>query len=545
MGAITHSDQVVPAARARRRGHTAPNGQFFTLPAVARFVWQTIDLLAPAESRRVVDLAAGDGVLLDEGCRGGWVQPENGLGLEIDTDLARRRPVDGARIEPGDGLLDAGGRLSTWRADVVVGNPPFGRSRDLLSDRQRSRLATEAGAPRAIWGPGAIGDDGQFTAPAGNCRVEELFLERALSTLHDGGLVAYVVSDGVLSNTRAQVARDWLAARTRLLAAIALPASAFRRAGLNALAHLVILQRLDHQSADASHADIRPALLMERRHAGRGLLPEVLAGMLDDLSTLNRQVPASAAIDGAAIVSGADLAPRRWDPGFWVGRQLLSRSWSDRGETMELGDAIDLLTYGPIVTGGQPMQVKDGIPSIRQGDFAETGLRVSRFVRVLPGSAHDPPRSRVAARDLLMPRSGGGALGQNRVAVYEQDEPANIGCFVNLIRLAPDKLNPYYLWFFLRSRLGWGQIRGLINGVGTPNINFSEIRSLQIPHLPLSEQQLFEHAYKQRVAALHHVSEDNPDALALARTRFDRILCQLDDRLMGSQSPIVGFGAQG
>ena len=522
MGAIAHSGQVIPAARPRRRGHTAPRGQFFTLAAVARFLWQVVDLLSTVPHRRVIDLAAGDGVLLDEGCLGGWTSPDAALGLEIDPALVRVKDDGGPRIEAGDGLLDAGDLLLDWHADVVVGNPPFGRSRDLLTDAQRRRLETEPAAPRAVWGPRALGQDGCFTDPAGSCRVEELFLERALSLLREDGLVAYILSDGVLSNRREQVARDWLGGQAQLLAAVALPASAFRRSGLNALAHLVVMQK-----ASTSGGMPDRAMFMERRHAGRGKLPNVLDAMLGDLRRLRREED----VDGGAAVSGQDLQGRRWDPGFWVGKRALARIWTDLGDAAELGDFIELMTYGPIVTGGQPIEVADGIASIRQGDFSETGLRASRFLRVSTDSAHDPPRSRVRPGDLLLPRSGGGALGRNRVAVYEEAEPANIGCFVNLIRLRPE-LNPYYLWIFLRSRLGWGQIRSLINGVGTPNISFVEIRSLQIPLLPMPEQAEYEKAYGDNVRALHQVSEQNPGARPLAELRFQRIVRRLDERFV-------------
>ncbi|MDP7447092.1 MAG: N-6 DNA methylase, partial [Candidatus Latescibacteria bacterium] len=433
MGAIAHSDQVIPAARRRRRGHTAPHGQFFTLTEVARFLWHVVEMLAPASQRRVIDLAAGDGILLDEGCRGGFTTRLDVLGLELDAHVLHARSAEGARVEAGDGLLDAGQRLSDWRADVAVGNPPFGRSRDLLTDGQRRRLLAEPAAPHQIWGSRAVGQDGRFTDPAGNCRVEELFLERALRLVRSGGLVAYILSDGVLSNRREQVARDWVGGQAQLLAAIALPASAFRRAGLNALAHLIVLRRVP----EIDMIPQPPALMMERRHAGRGKLPQVLEAMRQDLVRLHQGQD----VTGAAVVSGRDLGGCRWDPGFWVGKQTLARVRRDLDDAPELGDFIELLTYGPIVTGGQPVPVVDGIASIRQGDFAETGLHASRSLRVLPDSAHDPRRSRVRAGDVLLPRSGGGALGRNRVAVYEEDEPANIGCFVDLIRLRPG-LNP-------------------------------------------------------------------------------------------------------
>ena len=173
----------------------------------------------------MIDLAAGDGVLLDEGCLGGWTSSDAALGLEIDPEVVCGRSADGARIESGDGLLDAEALLRGWQADVVVGNPPFGRSRDLLTDVQRHRLETEPTAPRGIWGPKALDAAGCFTGSAGNCRVEQLFLERALSLLGDDGLAAYILSDGVLSNRREQVARDWLDEKARLLAAAILDAA--------------------------------------------------------------------------------------------------------------------------------------------------------------------------------------------------------------------------------------------------------------------------------------------------------------------------------
>lgn len=526
MGAIAHSDQVIPAVQPRRRGHSAPHGQFFTLPVVARFLWHVVDLLAPATRRRVIDLAAGDGVLLNEGCQGGWTTPADVLGLELDPDVVGERDRQSLRIEAGDGLLDAGALLLDWQADVIVGNPPFGRSRDLLTDAQRQRLQAEEETPGAIWGSRAVGADGCFTDPAGSCRVEALFLERALQLLAEGGLVAYVLSDGVLSNRREQVTRDWLSGNAQLLAAVALPASAFRRPGLNALAHLVILQR---QSA----GDSVRALMMERRHARRGRLPEVLDDMLSGL----RHLHAGEEVAGATTVPDADLCTRRWDPGFWVGQRSLEPIWRGLDRTAELGDFIELLTYGPIVTGGHPVTDVDGIVSIRQGDFTETGLSRSNFLRVAAGTAHDPVRSRVLPGDVLLPRSGGGALGRNRVAVYEEDEAANIGCFVNLIRLRPG-LNPYYLWIFLRSRLGWGQIRSLINGVGTPNISFLELRSLRVPLLAWEEQRKYEHEYAQQVRPLHREADANAAVRPRAEGRFQALVKRLDERLVGVSASV-------
>lgn len=517
VGATAHT------ARTRRHGHSAPRGQFFTLGSVARFLWQVVESFAPDRPRlgwRTVDPAAGAGVLLDAGCDGGWTGPERAVGIEIDPGVAAGRPAPAAPIQLGDGLLDRPADVVDGSFDLAVGNPPFGRARELLSAAQQERLLAAAGTPLAIWGPG-LGDGDRLTRAAGNRRVEQLFLARCLELVRDEGLVACIVPDSLLANGREQPARDWLARRAQLLAAVALPASAFRRPGLNAYAHLVLLRK-------AGSAGGR-VLLLQRRHAGRGQLQGVLDGMLADLRRLVRQAQAP----GGAAVLWEELRGRRWDAGYWVGRGQLVPGLAEGVEDVDLGGCVELLIYGPIVTGGPTAHVPGGVRSIRQADFTETGLRPRDGLRVEPGSAHDPPPSRVRRGDVLLPRSGSGSLGRNRVAVYDEDEPANVGCFVDLIRLRPDTLNPYYLWLFLRSRHGWGQIRSLISGVGTPNINFAQIRSLRISLIPMAEQVRYERAYRDEVLPLHLQAADSDPAGRRAQDRFRCLVERLEDRLGG------------
>ena len=199
-----------------------------------------------------------------------------------------------------------------------------------------------------------------------------------------------------------------------------------------------------------------------------------------------------------------------------------------------LGDFIQHLTYGPIITGSRPQHLSDGVRVIRQGDFTKTGLNRVAAPRVSPGSAHDPPRSRVARGDLLLPRSGAGAVGRNRMAVYEGAEVANVGCFVDLIRLGD--LNPFFAWLFFRSRPGWDQIRSAINGVGTPNINFSEIRALRIPTPPGEVQEGIERRYRREVLPLHlSIPEEGDGARIEAERRFRKIADDLEMFLSGQR----------
>ena len=155
------------------------------------------------------------------------------------------------------------------------------------------------------------------------------------------------------------------------------------------------------------------------------------------------------------------------------------RQLNRRFPTQPLGHFIEHLTYGPIVTGRKPAPVAEGTSIIRQGDIVETGLDESGLIRVEACGEFDPERSRARAGDLLFPRSGAGALGRNRMAVYAGSGKANVGCFVDPSASERNQ-SVFYTWLFFKTPSGWGQISALINGVGTPNINFGEIRSLRI-----------------------------------------------------------------
>ena len=221
------------------------------------------------------------------------------------------------------------------------------------------------------------------------------------------------------------------------------------------------------------------------------------------------------------------LRTQRWDPRFWQGRTAVRRL-ANHLRLVPLGEYICHLTYGPIVTGSRPQHVEAGVPVIRQGDIAETGLDNRELLRVAPAGAHDPPRSRVRPGDLLLPRSGAGALGRNRLAVYMGNGPANVGCFVDLIRL--EGLNPFYAWFFFKTRLGRAQIAAYANGVGTPNISFGEIRALQIAALPAAYQEELERHYREQVWPLH-CRRENAELRVEAERRFRAIVDDLEDYL--------------
>ena len=479
-------------------GNAKTLAQHFTPEAVAQLAWEAVCALAGKElgaGARVIDPAAGEGALLAVVGRAYQT-----TGIEIDEELAERGRSQADRFYTGDGLLGAFPEVEDESFDCVLANPPFGKLGPMLP------LFGTDGPCRLARRFGLLDRQKQVrTFP-----VESLFVERALQLARPTGWLALILPEGFFANARRQGVRDWLLARAEVRAVVALP-GAFNKVQTA----LVVLRRGRPQTQAAA-----------RLIAPVGKRPSVeqyaqCAQLL--LGTLVRQGPEAAFLS----VEQRALRCQRWDPRFWQGRAAVRRL-AGRLRLVPLGEYICHLTYGPIVTGGRPQHVEAGVPVIRQGDIAETGLDERAVLCVAPAGAHDPPRSRVRSGDLLLSRSGVGALGRNRLAVYLGSGPANVGCFVDLIRL--EGLNPFYAWFFFKTRLGREQIAAYANGVGTPNISFGEIRALQIAAVPTAYQDGLERRYREQVWPLH-CRRERADMCAEAERCFRAIVGDLEDYL--------------
>jgi type I restriction enzyme S subunit len=139
-------------------------------------------------------------------------------------------------------------------------------------------------------------------------------------------------------------------------------------------------------------------------------------------------------------------------------------------------------------------RISKGIVYVSQKNMTPTGLDfTAQRIFVKRGSSWDKKRFRLKYRDILIARSGVASVG--RTEIFREKTEAVVECFVDIIR--QDVLNPYYITNFMKSKYGRGQIERLISGVGTVNINFNQIKSIQIPVLPDSIQKGIEKEYKK------------------------------------------------
>ena len=493
------------------RSNEAALAQFFTPSRIAEFMWESVREYTRLEREiRVIDPAAGDGAFLRAVIDSRTIEPIDLHGVELDGALAVELGTDdvlspaGTKIHHGNGLHYEG--ETPWRGsfDVVLGNPPFGR----------------LGAHPAGCSGGSV-NPGHMKRPSplqklvggkpGKMPLELLFLERALDLAKPGGIISFILPQGFFTNQRLQPARAWVTTQAQVRAVIDLPGEVFRKPGLNAMTGILLLRK-----TDSDRDSLAPLLFGAMGY-------ESLAEYLDTASRavrLHSRGKSVARISNANLPAENELACDRWDSAYWREKK---RDRPRRGVPfVPLGDFITHLTYGPIVTGRKPGHHEGGVPVIYQGNVTETGVSLNDPLCVPEDSKFDPPRSRVRKRDLLLPRSGVGTLGRNRMAVYCDDVRANVGCFVDIVRL--EGVNPFYVWFYFKTESGLRQISAVINGVGTPNINFTEIRDLQVALVSDDCQRHVEEEYWDRVLPLHREREEDAAKGGECDRRFRQIV---------------------
>ena len=200
---------------------------------------------------------------------------------------------------------------------------------------------------------------------------------------------------------------------------------------------------------------------------------------------------------------GGDLI-ERLDPGYW--HPAYDRLLAECRLPLEpLGEFIERITYGAIVTGREPPPDPNGLFLLGQGALRHSGVDLSECPRIAADSPWALERCMPRRGDLLIARSGSGSLERNRLTVYHADEPAVVDCWVDLVRLRG--IEPDYVAVFLKTRFGWGQIHRLINGVGPPNLSFDEIRSMRVPASDAELQREITGRYAAEVLPLHEAAD--------------------------------------
>lgn len=418
-------------------------------------------------------------------------------------------------VHVGDSLLaDA---LPDLRADVVVANFPFG-----VHDWGHDRLAYD---PRWIYG-----------LPP-RTEPELAWVQHALAHLSPGGTAVVLMPPAAASRPAGRRVRAELIRRGALCAIIALPAGLMPPTGIGL--HIWVLTQPNHQRPRAGDLLVVDAAAAS---AGRPLAEiagaawgAYLSNQYTELPGVHRTVPAIEVLDDQV-----DLTPQRHLP------QAADLAVNPAQILAEMNEFDRLLDHMrgllPPVRQVQEVPLRDA-PQADVADLVRSGsISVQRALSrsrstsatinaavltaadILSGGpatgsatrAEDEPGPRVHKGDILVP-----AIGRKisaRVATPKQ-VGAELGPGAQLIRVDTTRFDPWFVAGVI-SRTDNMRIAGRASSTANGALRI-DIKRLTIPVLPLDQQQIYGHAFRQLAEFRATLDEAAATGAILARDIAD------------------------
>ena len=262
-------------------------GQFFTPRNVVKFA---VDVLPITHESKVLDTSCGSGgfllYVLDKvrkqaDARYDLDNPKEAVayykhwhdfaerrlfGIEINEQIARTAKMNMIIHDDGhtnvvqfDGLFEIdylrkncnGGKgnngFEANTFDFVVTNPPFG---SIAKQSEKSYMQTDEGTAlyydfslkELNWIEKSLKPQHK-TISRENQATEILFIEQCYHFLKEGGYMAIVLPDGVLTNSSAQYVRDGIEEKFRIVAVVSLPQTAFAHTGAGVKSSVLFLKK--------------------------------------------------------------------------------------------------------------------------------------------------------------------------------------------------------------------------------------------------------------------------------------------------------------
>lgn len=475
-------------------------GQFFTPPAVARFMvaWAK---LAGIPKGVAVDPACGDGIFLKELVAAGFKRI---VGVDVDGDVLQRVAKEKdlsplVELHQTDGLTIP---LEDF-ADFVVGNPPFSAKYGRVKDRSiLDRFVLGRGRPSQ--------------AP------EVLFLEKFVRIAKPEGLIAIILPEGIFAALPMQPVRDYILSHLLPLAVVSLSRRFF--------------------PAKTSILIARKACEVETRSNC-----SVFLAMAEEEGDLDRFLQLYHASRSGRLGSGdlAEIERALWKP---LGVIKIKKNMSVRfhfpmPEVLEeIDPSIPLVPLSQLLAdirtgrteyGPHRQFAPSGIRWIGASVITPLGLDFGREERfILPGSLMDKRTAYTQVGDVLFVRVGVGCAG--RVAVVLNEEERGIADdYVYILRLK-EGLLPEYFALYAATKFFKVQLERLKRGVGTVNIPQTSLKTVRVAVLPLPLQRQFAKVYRR----LHqqYLAASTQKARQEVMASFERTIAELEALLQGGKA---------
>ncbi|WP_319404280.1 N-6 DNA methylase [uncultured Anaeromusa sp.] len=296
-------------------------GQYFTPRNIVSFI---VDSLPIDENDRVLDTSCGSGGFLlhaldkvrkaardfyniKDGekenleCHKQWhdFAEYNLYGIEINEQISRTAKMnmiihdDGhTNVVTADGLLSPSDLRKKVKNDgfkensfhYIITNPPFGST---VKQTEKAYLHQYNLAIKEIdW----LNPNSKI-AERPSQSTEVLFIEQAEKYLIDGGYLAIVIPDGILTNSSMQYVRDYISDTFRIIAVISMPQTAFSANGAGVKSSVMFLKKYS-QTEKKVRIELRNNIqnhLISKLEEGVKLF-KLLKDKKDSIAKLNKEI---------------------------------------------------------------------------------------------------------------------------------------------------------------------------------------------------------------------------------------------------------------
>ena len=250
-------------------------GQYFTPRNIVKFI---VDVLPITNDSKVLDTSCGSGgfllYALDKVRRQAGLYYSEGtidhynhwhdfasknlFGIEINEQIARTAKMnmiihdDGhTNVISSDGLLrdnvimertdNKGFEYGTF--DIIITNPPFGST---VKQTEKAYLHQYSFGNKDVdW----LDTKGTAVKERDSQSTEVLFIEQDKNFLKEGGYLAIVIPDGILTNSSLQYVRDSIEEWFRIVAVISMPQDAFKANGAGVKSSVLILKKWTNEQS--------------------------------------------------------------------------------------------------------------------------------------------------------------------------------------------------------------------------------------------------------------------------------------------------------
>lgn len=185
----------------------------------------------------------------------------------------------------------------------------------------------------------------------------------------------------------------------------------------------------------------------------------------------------------------------------------------------QLGDLVELVTKGttPSTLGGR--FVDKGINFIKSEAIGYNGrIDKSTFVRIDEATHAKLKRSQLKENDILFSMAGI-YLGKNAI-VTKDVLPANTNQALAIIRLDKAKADTKFIHYYLKQESVTELVNNMSGQSAQPNINFQEIRSIDILLPDLEEQRAIARVLSSLDEKIDLLNQQNATLENLAETLF-------------------------